>query len=308
MPFLLFVYRGEFMDIILGIDVGGSTTKIVGFTTEGICIGMKQVKASDQVTSLYGAIGGFLMERKLELKNVCQIVLTGMGASYIDDKIYGIDVIKLEEFLPIGRGGLYLTGLSQAYVVSIGTGTAFVRATQEKCEHIGGSGVGGGTLMGLADLLFHENRFEVVKEMALAGDPSKVDMTMGDITTSEISTLPAYFTASNFGKIKATARKNDVAAGIVNMVLQTAGMLAVFACHNDTIKNIVFTGSLADIPQNREMCKILGQFHHLNFYIPEHTAFATAIGAAGYARISGEEEGIFFERMKKNQKGIGNEA
>ena len=56
------------------------------------------------------------------------------------------------------------------------------------------------------------------------------------------------------------------------------------------------------------MCKILGQFHHLNFYIPEHTAFATAIGAAGYARISGKEEGIFFERMKKNQKGIGNEA
>ena len=296
------------MDIILGIDVGGSTTKIVGFSIEGICIGMKQVKASDQVTSLYGAIGGFLMERKLDLKNVCQIVLTGMGSSYINDKIYGIDVIKLEEFLPIGRGGLYLTGLDEAYVVSIGTGTAFVRATKEKCEHIGGSGVGGGTLMGLSELLFHENRFEVVRKMALEGDPSKVDMTMGDITTSEISTLPSYFTASNFGKIKASASQNDVAAGLVNMILQTAGMLAVFACHNDSIKNIVFTGSLANIPQNQQMCKLLGQFHHLNFYIPDYPAFATAIGAAGYAKISGEEEGAFFERMKKNQKGIQNEA
>lgn len=296
------------MDIILGIDVGGSTTKIVGFSLEGVCIGMKQVKASDQVTSLYGAIGGFLMEQKLELKNICQIVLTGMGSSYINDKIYGIDVIKLEEFLPIGRGGLYLTGLTEAYVVSIGTGTAFVRATKEKCEHIGGSGVGGGTLMGLSELLFHENRFEVVQKMSLEGDPSKVDMTMGDITTSEISTLPSYFTASNFGKIKASASYNDVAAGLVNMVLQTAGMLAVFACHNDSIKNIVFTGSLANIPQNQQMCKLLGQFHHLNFYIPEHTAFATAIGAAGYAKIPGEEEGVFFERMKKNQKGIQNEA
>jgi type II pantothenate kinase len=288
------------MQVILGIDVGGSTTKIVGFTLEGICIGMKQVIASDQVTSLYGAIGAFLSEHKIELSQVKQMVLTGMGASYVGDRIYGIEAIKLEEFLPIGRGGLYLTGLSEAYVVSIGTGTALVRATKEKCEHAGGSGVGGGTLMGLSDLLFHENRFEVIKEMSLAGNPELVDMTIGDITRDEISTLPANFTASNFGKIKASARRNDIAAGLVNMVLQTAGMLAVFACRNDTIKNIVFTGSLAEMPQNEKMCELLGQLHGLNFYLPKHSIFATAIGAAGYARIDGESDGIFFERMKKH--------
>ncbi|KIR01644.1 Pantothenate kinase type II, eukaryotic [Lachnospiraceae bacterium TWA4] len=162
------------MSVILGVDVGGSTTKIVGFTLDGKCIGMKQVKAADAVTSLYGAIGGFLSEKKIALEEITQIVLTGMGSSYIDGKIYGIDVIKLEEFLPIGRGGLYLTGLEEAYVVSIGTGTALIRATKEKCEHIGGTGVGGGTLMGLADLLFHENRFHVVKDMAINGDATKL--------------------------------------------------------------------------------------------------------------------------------------
>jgi hypothetical protein len=34
--------------------------------------------------------------------------------------------------------------------------------------------------------------------------------------------------------------------------------------------------------------------------LPKHSIFATAIGAAGYARIDGESDGIFFERMKKH--------
>ena len=45
------------MGIILGIDIGGSTTKIVGYRENGVLIGMLQVRAADQITSLYGAVG-----------------------------------------------------------------------------------------------------------------------------------------------------------------------------------------------------------------------------------------------------------
>lgn len=66
--------------------------------------------------------------------------------------------MKMEEFQAIGYGGLKLSGLTDALVVSMGTGTAYVRAGKDGMKHIGGSGVGGGTLMGLASRLVKENR------------------------------------------------------------------------------------------------------------------------------------------------------
>ena len=47
------------MGVILGIDIGGSTTKIVGLRPDGGMISMLRVRAEDQVTSLYGALGNY---------------------------------------------------------------------------------------------------------------------------------------------------------------------------------------------------------------------------------------------------------
>ena len=38
------------MEVILGIDIGGSTTKIVGLRTDGSVVSMLRVRAEDQVT------------------------------------------------------------------------------------------------------------------------------------------------------------------------------------------------------------------------------------------------------------------
>ena len=43
------------MDVILGIDIGGSTTKIVGLRTDGSIVSMLRVQAEDQgVVSFHG--------------------------------------------------------------------------------------------------------------------------------------------------------------------------------------------------------------------------------------------------------------
>ena len=55
------------MEVILGIDIGGSTTKIVGLRTDGSVISMLRVRAEDQVTSLYGALGNYLTSNGLSL-------------------------------------------------------------------------------------------------------------------------------------------------------------------------------------------------------------------------------------------------
>ena len=53
------------MGVVLGIDIGGSTTKIAGFQESGQHIGTLRVEASDRLTSLYGAIGNFLSTRAI---------------------------------------------------------------------------------------------------------------------------------------------------------------------------------------------------------------------------------------------------
>ena len=54
------------MSIILGIDIGGSTTKIVGLQSGGTTIAMHRVQAQDPITSLYGAMGNFLFTNRLQ--------------------------------------------------------------------------------------------------------------------------------------------------------------------------------------------------------------------------------------------------
>ena len=85
------------MKIVLGIDAGASTTKIVGFR-ENIKVGSIQVNAEDQLTSIYGAIGKFLNLYSISLKDVYSIVLTGVGSSFILDDIYGIKTYRVNEF------------------------------------------------------------------------------------------------------------------------------------------------------------------------------------------------------------------
>lgn len=268
------------MGIVLGIDIGGSTTKIAGFQESGQHIGTLRVEASDRLTSLYGAIGNFLSTRGIALNDVACFVITGVGAALVEGDIYGIRTERIDEFVAIGNGGLALSGKEEALVVSLGTGTAFVRAGRLGCVHIGGSGVGGGTLAGLSWHIFHENDYGAMARLAEQGDLSKVDLMISDICTNEVGTLPSHITASNFGKITSAASKEDIAMGLVNMVFQTVGMLSVFALKNDKVKDVVLTGSLANMSLAPKIMSVVEEISDVKFFIPENATFATAIGAA----------------------------
>ncbi len=268
------------MGIVLGIDIGGSTTKIAGYLESGQRIGTLRVEASDRLTSLYGAIGNFLSTRSIALNDVACFVITGVGAALVEGDIYGIRTERIDEFVAIGNGGLALSGKEEALVVSLGTGTAFVRAGRLGCVHIGGSGVGGGTLAGLSWHIFHENDHGAMARLAEQGDLSKVDLMISDICTNEVGTLPSHITASNFGKITNAALKEDIAMGLVNMVFQTVGMLSVFALKNDKVKDVVLTGSLANMSLAPKIMSVVEEISDVKFFIPENATFATAIGAA----------------------------
>lgn len=268
------------MNVIIGIDVGGSTTKIVGYYEDGTLIGRGQVEAADPLTSAYGALGKFINENKLALPQVKQIVLTGVGASLFKKDIYGIPACHVDEFQAIGLGGLALSRKKEALVISMGTGTAFVRADKNGIRHIGGSGVGGGTVLGLCGALCNARSFDTVVDLAHKGNLKKVDLHISDISKKDISTLTADVTASNFGKMADGISAEDLARGVVNMVFQTIGMLAVFACRNDSIKEVVVTGTLSTVPCAAELLKQVERLYKIKFIIPRHSIYATATGAA----------------------------
>ena len=216
------------MGIVIGIDVGISTTKIVGIKNNKISAPIR-ITAADPVTSLYGAFGKYLHDNDIELKDVEHVMLTGVGAAYIDQPIYGLPTSKSQEFIADGLGARYESKLDHTIVVSMGTGTSFVRCEGDDMQHIGGIGVGGGTLAGLARIMLNTSDIAQVAALAKKGNDRNIDLTIGDISPQPLPGLPMDTTASNFARAQSDASKEDIAAGIIKMVLQSIGSAAWLA-------------------------------------------------------------------------------
>ena len=119
------------MGIILGIDVGGSTTKIVGVKNGIVLAEPLMVKANDPVASLYGAFGKFTAVNKISLSDIERLMITGVGSSYVSEAVYDLPTEHVTEFVAIGRGGQHLSGLKEMIVASMGTGSALVYANEK---------------------------------------------------------------------------------------------------------------------------------------------------------------------------------
>lgn len=267
------------MDVILGIDIGGSTTKIVGLDAKGTVLSMLRVRAEDQVTSLYGALGNYLTSNHLALTDVRRVVLTGVGASYVDGNIYGLPTCKVDEFSASGTGALALSGQSSAVVVTMGTGTAFLYAGPQGVRHLCGSGIGGGTLGGLCHKLVGMERFGQIKRLAESGDLKRVDLTIADISKSAADSLHPDMTAANFGNLAEDASPEDLAAGVVNLVLQAIGTMTVLACQSCGANTVVAIGSMTTLTQAEANFQLFEKLYGIHYIIPEKATFATAIGA-----------------------------
>lgn len=267
------------MGIVMGIDVGGSTTKIIGIEDKKIKNPMF-VKAADPVTSLFGAFGKYLYENNISLSNIEKVILTGVGSAYIDQPLYGLSTARTDEFLANGLGAQYMSGLQNLIVVSMGTGTSLVKVVNEEVGHIGGLGVGGGTILGLSKLLLNTQDFHQIVGLAEAGSLESIDLQIKDITRYPLPGLPLDATASIFGKTEDNVSAEDIALGIVHMVLQTIGQCAIFASLNSDIKDFVLIGNLSRLPQCEQIFQRLGEMCNVRFRIPSHAEYRTAIGAA----------------------------
>ena len=267
------------MAIILGIDVGISTTKIVGLI-DGKPSAPIRITAADPITSLYGAFGKYLHDNNIQLSDVEHVMLTGVGAAYVKNDVYGVSTSRCDEFIADALGARYESQLDHAIVVSMGTGTSFVMCNGSEIRHIGGIGIGGGTLQGLSRICLGTSDIKQVSALAMQGDIKHVNLLIGDISAQPLPGLPMEATASIFARAKSDAPKEDIACGLISMVLQTIGSATVLAAQGTGCRDMVLIGNLTLLPQCKDIFPPLEKLYDVRFHIPKYSQYCTAIGAA----------------------------
>jgi len=140
-------------------------------------------------------------------------------------------------------------------VVTIGTGVSVLRVDgPRKYERVSGSTIGGGTYLGLIRLLTDVEDFDDVLRLSERGDPSKVDMMVGDIYGENSGALeklglPSNLVASSFGKLVAKEdpaaglKQEDLARALLFMITTNIGQVAYLNAKLMNTPRIYFVGN-----------------------------------------------------------------
>lgn len=259
----------------IGLDIGTSITKIICAEKENLNI---IYKFSTKEKDIRNVVEKFISENNINRDKIESITLTGVGAANFNENIYDIPVKIKDEFICVAEGASFVSKQDDILVVSIGTGTAFIRKNKETIKHMGGTGVGGGTLENLCKRLANVNSFEEILELAEKGNLNNIDLKVKDITENQISNLNLDTTVCNFGK-NGKANDEDLVLAVINMIFETIGVMSAFLLKNDNIKEVITTGTLTTIPLTKEILTHVEELHDIKFIIPENSEYITCIGA-----------------------------
>ncbi|KAH8551212.1 pantothenate kinase [Umbelopsis sp. PMI_123] len=220
----------------IAIDIGGSLTKIVYYTsTPGIQGGKLHFTRfeTDCIDNGIELVVRLLQESQNSTRSSVapHVVATGGGAHLYYEKLQeafpGIPIQKEDEMecLIIGLNffiqqiprevfsyseatGMCFeetpTVLYPYMLVNIGSGVSILKVTgPDNYVRISGTSLGGGTLWGLLSLLTDAKSFDEMLEMSQHGDNRNVDLLVGDIYGSDYSKLGLKSSkiASSFGKV-----------------------------------------------------------------------------------------------------------
>lgn len=262
--------------MIIGFDKGATATKIIALDND--CLVFSSCVIENQLPD--GELLKItLLAKGIDVSQVEKIAVTGVGAEKCVFDGISAQVTVIPEIEATGDGGTWLAKCDRAIVVSIGTGTSLVLAKDGAYSHIGGSGVGSGTLRGLSKKLFGITDLKELFALADNGNRMTVDITIADLF-SGTETLPPDLTASNLAKASDSADKADWAKAIVNTVLEVAGSHAAIACGGYGVDSVIITGGVSVTDIAKEVYDGFTRLYKLNYIIPHSSDCATAIGAA----------------------------
>ncbi len=262
--------------MIVGIDAGGTLVK-VAYTENGTLNFAKYPIAEiQQVADWVNGLGD------------ADICLTG-GKSGVLLSLLEKKVREMVEFEATHLGVQFLLKRmgrnDDSYLLTnVGTGTSIHCVENNQQERVGGTGIGGGTLVGLSRLLTGVVDFEEMVALARLGSRDRIDLKVKHIYEGKTPPISGELTASNFGnkifEIADELSKEELLAAVIGLVGETVSTISVQAakpCKNSTI---IYIGS--SFYHNPLLKEVVESYTVLRGAVPlflENGEFSGAVGA-----------------------------
>ena len=267
----------------LGIDLGATRTK-VAWRPEGADLRLESFARGD----------GAAVDERLRAATEGPIGVTGAGSSTFAatfDTKKSVEIVG--EFDAWTRGSRILlerAGLDVPdpfLLVSLGTGTSMLRVEGRSHARVGGTALGGGTIVGLASRLCDCNDFEELRGMAERGERRRADLVLADIYPGEDRPLPGDVTASSLEKLARRPGKNDQAPGrpanaaaVMGVIGAKGAVLAAALAVSGGLSTLVYGGSaLRDNPVLTQLLVAIPALQGLRALVLPSGEYSGALGA-----------------------------
>ena len=233
--------------------------------------------------------------------------LTGCGARRLQPHLPATPQ-RVGEYEAWARGSRELIraqGLSddRPYaLVSLGTGTSVSLVQGEQVDRLGGTALGGGTLLGLGFALTGCRSYGEFCELAQGGERSQVDLLIQDIYSPGEIDIPGAGTAAAFGRLARIAADTEraaptdppapLASAVTHLVAENVALMAVALVKPSPTRRIVFGGSA--LSENPRLQAILAGVTAAMGFEPillEDGPYTGAIGALHHAASAADALG-----------------
>jgi len=242
--------------VAAGIDWGATLAKIA-VRRPGEALEFRLVPSDDPEAC----------RRALGELGAARVGVTGGGGERLARELPGAVVVN--EFAAWGAGAAAMLAQdgagepAQRYLlVSLGTGTSVLLVDGLSVSRVGGTALGGGTLVGLAAGLVGTGDFERVVALAKRGSRREVDLLVSDIYRAGGIALAGDLTAANFGKLAPRlaagerVAPEDLAHAVMGLLGENVALVCTGLAAAAQVRRIVFGGST--LRGNDALVEILG--------------------------------------------------
>lgn len=265
----------------IGIDAGGTLTKIAYWDER------EELQLQSFLSSDFKKVKDWI-DSNQSFDSIC---LTGGRAEQLKKFLVSSnDIAYIVEFDATMAGVLYQLKQEnipseKAIIANIGTGTSIhIMQAEQSHRRLGGTGIGGGTLIGLGQALTGSSDFRKLVELSELGNRSSIDVLVSDIYESNKLPINGSLTASNFGGValKKTHEKStaDYISGVQGMIGEVVASLCIQAAEAHDVNDIIYIGSTLE---NNDLLKSIMQSYTIlkqkNPVFLEKHGYSGAIGA-----------------------------
>ena len=209
-----------------------------------------------------------------KISKISELNLTGGGAHKFNDLLknnFDIELIKNDELQSLIFGYKLMNNFNSFYEIendemkivppedfkfphisaNVGSGVSILKVSSvEKYERVGGTLMGGGTLIGLSKLMTGIDDYDQILELASKGNCENVDLTKKDFL-KENEKLEENYIISSLGKVhqyvlegkKDEIKKEDIALSLLNMICYHIAQYTVIYAEQNQIDTIYYFGT-----------------------------------------------------------------